>query len=81
MVSAIPILPIFQENGFYVESGALDGETFSNSLFFEKYRNWSGVLIEPHPDSFKILRSKNRKAVSINACLSPTSHPAQVICF
>ena len=68
----------FQENGYYVESGALDGEQLSNSLFFEKHRKWTGVLIEPHPHSYKILKSRNRKAFSINVCLSPTPHPVQV---
>ena len=72
---------LLQENGFYVECGAYNGETFSNSLFFEKYRNWSGVLIEPHPDSYKVLRSKHRKAFSINACLSRNSSAAKVICY
>ena len=69
---------ILQMNGFFVESGALDGERLSNSLAFEKHRNWSGILIEPHPGSYKILRSKHRKAFSINACLSPNTHPTQV---
>ena len=30
-------------NGFYVEAGALDGETHSNTLFFELHRNFSGM--------------------------------------
>ena len=71
--------PLLQTNGFFVESGALDGERLSNSLFFEKYRNWRGILIEPHPGSYRILRSKNRKAFSLNSCLSTNTHPAQVI--
>ena len=36
--------------GTFVEIGALDGLTYSNSLFFEKYLNWSGVLIEGNPE-------------------------------
>lgn len=35
------------DNGFFVELGANDGVTQSNSLFFERERNWRGVLIEP----------------------------------
>ena len=30
-------------NGFYIEAGALDGETHSNTLFFELHRNFSGM--------------------------------------
>lgn len=53
------------KNGFLVEAGALDGETFSNSLFFERERNWSGILIEPLPLSYQKILKKNRKMYSI----------------
>lgn len=36
-------------NGVFVEVGALDGFGASNTWFFEKERNWSGLLIEPNP--------------------------------
>jgi FkbM family methyltransferase len=39
-------------NGFFVEVGALDGFGASNTWFFEKERNWSGLLIEPNPVEF-----------------------------
>ncbi|KAK3087900.1 hypothetical protein FSP39_012292, partial [Pinctada imbricata] len=68
----------FQESGFYVECGALDGEKRSNTLFFERFRNWNGLLIEADPDTFKELLSKNRKALTMNACLSPDGYPAQL---
>ena len=35
------------DNGFFVELGANDGVSQSNSLYFEMKRNWQGVLIEP----------------------------------
>ena len=31
-----------KRNGFFIESGAYDGETISNSLFFELKRNYTG---------------------------------------
>lgn len=34
-------------DGFFIELGAMDGVTFSNSLFFENELNWRGILIEP----------------------------------
>ena len=58
-------------NGFFVESGAFDGEELSNSLFFEKSRNWTGLLVEPNPSSFLSLLEKRRRAYMVNACLSP----------
>jgi hypothetical protein len=59
-----------KEFGFYIEAGALDGETFSNTLFFEIKRNWTGLLIEPIPDQYEAVVSKNRNAYVINACIS-----------
>jgi hypothetical protein len=58
------------ENGFFIEAGAFDGENFSNSLYFEKQRNWDGILIEPVPSQFQLLKSKNRHAYLINACIA-----------
>jgi len=40
-----------RRDGFFVECGAADGESFSNSLFFELERNWTGLLIEANPRS------------------------------
>ena len=45
------IPPSEQVNGFFVELGALDGITFSNSIWFEKALGWRGILIEGHPDN------------------------------
>ena len=51
-------------NGFYVEIGAYDGVTQSNTLYFEKNKNWKGILIEPSKEKFKECvkhRSKKNK--------------------
>ena len=48
-------------DGFFIECGAYDGETFSNTLLFELKRNWTGLLIEPNRNSYSALQSKNRK--------------------
>jgi FkbM family methyltransferase len=61
--------------GFYIECGAANGEGFSNSLFFEKSRNWTGVLIEANPVNFFRMRMTRRHALMVNACLSPQTTP------
>lgn len=48
-----------KKNGVYIELGALDGVLYSNTKFFEDSLNWKGILIEPHPEKFKLLK-KNR---------------------
>ena len=67
--------------GFFVECGAADGERYSNTLFFERFRHWAGLLIEANPHSFRRLLSKNRKAYSINACLSLDKYPKKMDFF
>lgn len=59
------------ESGLFVEAGAYDGETWSNTLYLERFKNWTGLLIEPSAGNYRILRGKNRKSYSINNCLCP----------
>ena len=58
------------QNGIFLEVGAADGVTISNTLFFERNRNWTGVLIEPNKHLYNSLVTVKRKSYSINACLS-----------
>ncbi len=61
-----------KRNGFFIECGAGYGEALSNTLFFEKSMNWTGLLIEANPTIFSSLRKTNRHAYLLNACVSPT---------
>lgn len=59
-------------NGFFVELGANDGMVQSNTYYFEKQKNWRGVLIEPSPNKFlecKANRARNN-AIFCAACVS-----------
>ena len=60
------------DNGFYVELGANDGVSQSNSLYFEAKRNWRGVLIEPSPHNFLLCREQrsSENHIFCNACVS-----------
>ena len=48
-------------NGFYIEIGANDGVLQSNTLYYEKNKRWSGILVEPIKEKFKNLK-KNRSS-------------------
>lgn len=37
----------FKQNGYFIEAGASDGITSSNTFTLEKNFNWNGILIEP----------------------------------
>lgn len=60
-----------KKNGFFVDIGAHDGYTLSNSYFFEDKRGWDGICVEPMPNVFKQLAQK-RKCKCINAAVSKT---------
>ncbi len=64
------------EGGFFVECGAGNGQTYSNSLFLEKVRGWTGLLVEANPHHFSSMLRKNRYAYLLNACLSPRPYAA-----
>jgi hypothetical protein len=57
-------------NGLFVEAGAFDGETWSNTLHLERFKSWTGLLIEPSKENYDMLRKKNRNSYSVNTCLS-----------
>lgn len=67
-----------KKNGFFVDIGAHDGYTFSNSYFFEDKRGWDGICVEPMPDVFKEL-SKRRTCKCINAAVSSIKGEVQFL--
>lgn len=58
---------------YFVEIGGYDGEKFSNTLLLEKEYGWNGLLVEANPYTYNILKSRNRKAKSANACIGTGS--------
>lgn len=58
-----------QENLIFVDIGANDGITCSNSLPFEINYNWKGLCIEPHPAAFSKLIA-NRNCTCLNYAVS-----------
>ena len=55
--------------GFFLDIGAHDGITFSNSRFFEKYREWDGICVEANPEVYQRLKA-NRSCKTINVALA-----------
>lgn len=60
-------------HGFFVELGANDGRSQSNSLHFERHKNWKGVLIEPCPTAYMrcLMTRSNRTKVFCGCCVEP----------
>jgi FkbM family methyltransferase len=62
-----------KKSGFYLDIGAHDGRTYSNSFVFEQL-GWRGACVEPLPDVFKQLR-QNRRCDCYQAALAGRSEP------
>lgn len=60
------------KSGIFVDIGAHNGISFSNSYFFEKELGWTGICVEPIPEIFAQLTS-NRKCCCIQGCITNTS--------
>jgi FkbM family methyltransferase len=60
-----------KQNGFYIDIGANDGVTASNTCVFEQL-GWRGVCVEPQPEIYRQLR-KSRNCDCYNAAVSSKS--------
>jgi FkbM family methyltransferase len=58
-----------KKNGVFLDIGANDGITFSNTCFFEKKKNWTGLCIEPNIDIFAKCM-ENRSCFMENCCIA-----------
>jgi FkbM family methyltransferase len=57
------------KNGFFVELGGYDGFFHSPTYYLEKFKNWKGVLIEPHPKYYKrCVKNRSKSTVFNYAC-------------
>lgn len=57
-----------QGEGFFIDIGANDGVTFSNTYVMEQ-KGWKGIAIEPNPVAFEKL-AKERHCHLENACIA-----------
>lgn len=62
----------FKTDGFFIEVGGLNGAADgSNSWFFERYRNWRGLMAEASPLNFARLFTRRPFAYRLEAALGP----------
>jgi FkbM family methyltransferase len=57
------------KNKTFVDIGANDGVSWSNTLRLERDYGWTGICIEPHPTMFERLAS-NRKAICLELAVN-----------
>lgn len=62
------------ENGFFIEVGANDGFSQSNTYYLERVRGWRGVLVEPIPRLYKACVRERPKSRVFNCALVSADH-------
>jgi len=67
-----------KKNGVFVDIGAYDGVEGSNTYFFEKILNWTGICVEPVSLLFEKLR-ESRACVCVNGCISDKEGEAKFL--
>jgi len=56
----------YKKNGYYVEIGASNGITFSNTYLLATRYHWKGICVEPLPQQFEKLCKNRPKAICYN---------------
>lgn len=64
--------------GFFVEVGAHDGFTASNTYFLERFRGWRGVLVEPIPSLYERCVRERPRSTVVNCALVGDGHTREV---
>jgi FkbM family methyltransferase len=71
----LEVLKLFnnKQNGYFLDIGAFDGKSYSNSLLLEESYGWQGICVEPLPDEYAKL-IQIRKCKTSNKALYHTSN-------
>lgn len=61
------------KKGIFIEAGAYDGISESNTYYLEKIKGWKGILVEPVIGNYRACL-KNRSASNVFNCALVASH-------
>lgn len=62
-----------EAGGFFIEAGANDGYTQSNTYYLERFRGWTGILVEPVPELCARCRRERPCSVVVQAALADSA--------
>ncbi|HEX3691718.1 MAG TPA: FkbM family methyltransferase [Solirubrobacteraceae bacterium] len=62
-------------HGTYLEAGANDGYTWSNTYYLERFKGWSGILVEGIPELSEECRRTRPRSQVHNCALVPPDFP------
>ncbi len=67
-----------KRDGVFVDIGAHNGVTFSNSCFFERALGWKGIAVEPISEVYEELK-KNRTCECVRGCITDFTGPGDFV--
>jgi len=70
-----------KRHGVFIEAGANDGISQSNTYYLEKVLGWTGVLIEPLPELAQKCEQLRTAATVINRALVREGYPQDEVCI
>jgi FkbM family methyltransferase len=68
------------KNGVFVDVGAHDGLSINNTLYFEKYNNWTGINIEPIKSVYDKLIINRPNNININCAVCNSDGETEFLC-
>ncbi len=66
-------------SGIFLEAGANDGYTWSNTYYLERRRGWTGILVEGIPELAAECRRLRRGSTVVNCALVADDHPTPTV--
>lgn len=70
---------IGRQGGFFVEAGAYDGFTQSNTYWLERFRGWRGLLVEPVPELAQRAKVVRPAATVVQCALGDEERAGQML--
>lgn len=71
---------VFQKsNGFFIELGANNGLEQSNTAYFEFYKEWNGILIEPSHVAFQECKKHRQNSICFNCACVSDAHTEPIV--
>jgi FkbM family methyltransferase len=67
------------DNGMFIEAGANDGQTQSNTAYLARHRGWRGLLVEPIPELAARCRAARPESVVENCALVASDADGQSV--
>ncbi len=66
-------------NGFFIEAGANDGITQSNTKIFADYFGWKGLLVEPHYETYLKCKDNRPESIVVHGALVSSDYKDKFI--